>query len=89
MVDKIEIYVALVSIGVFIRNMLYPIQVLEVYDMWQFMSVRYFMRCSSAYFAGKGEKPWYRMLFFNLIRVMLPEIIVQLHLQGKLNLESL
>ena len=54
MVDKIEIYVALVSIGVFIRNMLYPIQVLEVYDMWQFMSVRYFMRCSSAYFAGKG-----------------------------------
>ena len=62
----------------FLRNILYHEQVISVYPTYPFSLITNFMRCSYGYLEAKGEKPLYRILFFNMIRCLLPEILLHL-----------
>ena len=42
------------------------------------------VRCTNSYFASKGTKSFRRMLFFNLIRCMIPELLKEFIFRGKL-----
>lgn len=43
-----------------------------------------FIRCSNSYFSAKGKKPLHRVLFFNLVRCMAPELLKEFIYKGKL-----
>ena len=69
---------------IFLRNIFFPRLVLSTYPMYPFRMNGNFTRISNSYFSSKGTKSYRRMLFFNLIRCMIPELLKEFIFKGKL-----
>ena len=75
------------------RNVFYPDLVLPLYSEYPWRLNGNLIRCSNNYFAsaidheknGKPKKSLHRNLFFNFIRCLLPDVIRQIIINGKLN----
>ena len=83
-IDKTSIYLTCIGIALFIRNVWFSDLTLSSYPLYPFRMNGNFTRCSNAYFAAKGKKSLKRMLFFNLMRCMIPEILKEIIFKGKI-----
>ena len=77
-------YVALVALIIFLRNSLCASTVLSIYSTYPFKLNSNFIRCTSAYASSNGRKPLYRLLFANLLRAQIPQIIGMITFKGKI-----
>lgn len=73
--NQSTIIVGIIALAVFLRNLLFADLVLPQYAQYPYKFNVNFIRCSNSYYAAKGKKPFYRMLFFNTIRTVLPEAL--------------
>ena len=83
-VNSTGLYVALLAIICFSRNIFFPEVMLTRYSLYPFRMNGNFIRCSNSYFSSKGKKPFHRMLFFNLLRVTMHEIIKEMMFKGRI-----
>lgn len=83
-INKTSIYLCILGVLLWIRNVFFSNLVLSSYPLYPFRMNGNFTRCSNAYFAAKGTKPLKRMLFFNLMRCMIPEILKELIFKGRI-----
>ena len=83
-VNRTGLFVGLVALVLFVRNAFFSHLVLSRYPLYPYRMTGNFVRCSNAYFAAKCKKPLHRMLFFNILRCMIPEILKELIFKGKL-----
>ena len=93
--ERVEniLYVVLLAAMCLARNLFYPDLVLPLYSEYPWRLNGNLIRCSNNYFAsaidheknGKPKKSLRRNLFFNFIRCLLPDVIRQIIINGKLN----
>ena len=90
MTKKMNIFVAVLAVILFLRNSFFPHFMFKmVYPKYPFRMNSNFIRCSSSYVSGKGKKPLHRMLFFNLLRGFVSEVLKQLVHKGKIDIWEL
>ena len=77
-------YVAIVALIIFLRNSFFASTVLSVYSTYPFKLNSNFIRCTGAYASSNGRKPLHRLLFANLIRAQVPQIIGMIAFKGKI-----
>ena len=88
-VNRTGVFVGVFALLLWFRNAFFSEMVLSRYPQYPYRMLGNFVRCSNAYFSAKCQKPLHRMLIFNLIRCMIPEIVKELLFKGKLILPEL
>lgn len=83
-VTNTGVILTILAILIFLRNICFPTTVLATYPLYPFRMNGNLTRISNSYFASKGSKSFKRMLFFNLIRCMVPELLKEFIFKGKL-----
>ena len=83
-INKTGIFVAVIAILCYIRNVFFPQLIIPRYSLYPYRMNGNLIRCSNACFSGKtSNKSLHRLMFFNLLRVTMHEIIKELVLMGK------
>ena len=82
-INKTGVLVGICTLMLILRNVFFLPDVLTYYPRYPFRMNGNFIRCTNAYFSAKGRKSYHRMLFFNIIRCMVPEIIKSIVFRGK------
>ena len=82
-INRTGVIVGLMTIALILRNVFFMPEVLSFYPKYPFRMNGNFIRCTNAYFSAKGRKPFHRMLFFNIIRCMVPEIVKSIIFRNK------
>ena len=83
-VNKTGVLLCIFTALIFCRNVFFSHVVLPAYPLYPFRMNGNLVRISNSYFASKGNKPYHRMLFFNLIRCMVPELVKEIIFKGKI-----
>ena len=83
-INKTGVFLGITTLLLMLRNIFFMSDVLSVYPGYPFRMNGNFMRCTNSYFSAKGRKPLHRMLFFNTLRCMIPEIIKSFVYKGKI-----
>ena len=85
-INKTGVFVFLLTLLIFLRNVIFPNEVLSIYKLHPVPMNSWFIRITGSYFASKGNKSFYRMLIFNIIAVLFPEVLKMLLFKGQISI---
>jgi len=83
-INSTGILVAVLALLCLLRNVFLPETIIPRYPLYPYRMNGNFIRCSNSYFSGRGKRPFFRSLFFNLLRVTMHEMVKELALKGKI-----
>ena len=88
-INRTGVFVFLLTLLLFLRNIIYPNEVLSTYKIHPIPMNSWFIRISGSYFAAKGNKPFFRALTMNTIAVVFPEALKMLIFKGQVSIVEL